>query len=148
MGLMEDLGRGPAGVDTAIFIYFIEEHPQFLPLVEPLFRAADQGRIELTTSALTYWRCWSSPIARETTCSQAAMTQFLRAAVVYVWLTSRAIICALQPNSERQAESKFPMRYNWRPLWGGGCTAFVTNDRDLPAVPGIRILQLASYLRS
>ena len=53
MGLMEDLGRGPAGVDTAIFIYFIEEHPQFLPLVEPLFRAADQGRIELTTSALT-----------------------------------------------------------------------------------------------
>ena len=51
MGLMEDLGRGPAGVDTAIFIYFIEEHTQLLPLLEPLFRAADQGRIELTTSA-------------------------------------------------------------------------------------------------
>jgi predicted nucleic acid-binding protein len=30
----------------------------------------------------------------------------------------------------------------------GGCTAFVTNDRDLPAVPGIRIRRLASYLRS
>lgn len=43
MGLMEDLGRGPAGVDTVLFIYFIEEHPQFLPLVEPLFRAADPG---------------------------------------------------------------------------------------------------------
>ena len=53
MGWMNDLGRGPVGVDTAIFIYFIEEHPTFLPLVEPLFREADGGRRELVTSALT-----------------------------------------------------------------------------------------------
>src|SRR5882762_8987478 len=53
MGLMADLGGGPVGVDTAIFIYFIEEHPRFLPLVEPLFREVDEGRKELVTSALT-----------------------------------------------------------------------------------------------
>ena len=53
MGLMRDLGPGPVGVDTAIFIYFIEEHPRFLPLIEPLFREVDAGRIELLTSALT-----------------------------------------------------------------------------------------------
>jgi hypothetical protein len=102
MGLMEDLGRGPAGVETAILIYFIERASPVSPSGRAVVSCADRGRIELTTSALT--------------CSQAAMTQFLRAAVVYVWLTSRAIICALQPNSERQAESKFPLRYNWRPL--------------------------------
>ena len=33
MGLMADLGRGPVAIDTAIFIYFIEEHPKFLPLI-------------------------------------------------------------------------------------------------------------------
>ena len=38
MGLMVDLGSAPVGMDTAISIYFIEEHPQFLPLVEPLFK--------------------------------------------------------------------------------------------------------------
>src|SRR2546421_9970185 len=53
MGLMADLGGGPVGVDTAIFIYFIEEHPRFLPLVEPLFREVNEGRKELVTSALT-----------------------------------------------------------------------------------------------
>src|SRR3984893_2648161 len=53
MGLMADLGSAPVGVDTAIFIYFIEEHPQFLPLVEPLFREVNEGRKELVTSALT-----------------------------------------------------------------------------------------------
>ncbi len=34
MGLMADLGRGSVGVDTVIFIYLIEEHPRFLPLIE------------------------------------------------------------------------------------------------------------------
>ena len=43
MGLMNDIGRGPVGVDTAIFIYFIEEHPQFLQVMEPLFQEVDKG---------------------------------------------------------------------------------------------------------
>jgi hypothetical protein len=29
---------------------------------------------------------------------------------------------------------------------GARCTAFVTNDRELPATPGLRILQLRDYL--
>jgi predicted nucleic acid-binding protein len=40
-------------VDAAIFIYFIEEHPQFLSAIIPLFQEADQGKRELVTSALT-----------------------------------------------------------------------------------------------
>ena len=27
-----------------------------------------------------------------------------------------------------------------------GCATFVTNDRRLPPVPGLRVLQLASYV--
>src|SRR5438445_11101392 len=54
MGLMADLGGGPVGADTSIFIYFIEAHPRFLPLVEPLFREVKEGRKELVTSALTW----------------------------------------------------------------------------------------------
>ena len=50
---MANLGRGPVGVDTTVFIYFIEEHPQFLPLLEPLFREVDKGRRELGRSSHT-----------------------------------------------------------------------------------------------
>lgn len=35
------------------FIYFIEEHPIYLPLVEPLFEAIDAGELEAVTSSLT-----------------------------------------------------------------------------------------------
>ncbi len=43
MGLIEELGSGPVALDTAIFIYFIEEHPIYLPLLEPVFQAIDAG---------------------------------------------------------------------------------------------------------
>src|SRR5687767_443570 len=53
MGLSEDLGPGDVAIDTAAFIYFIEEHPRYSPLVVPLFEEADAGRRTLVTSALT-----------------------------------------------------------------------------------------------
>ena len=53
MGLRAALGRGPVALDTAAFIYLIEEHPRYLPLLAPLFREADEGRRRLVTSALT-----------------------------------------------------------------------------------------------
>ena len=49
---MTDLGRGPVALDTGVFIYFIEEHPRFLPLVEVVFAAVDNGHWEAVTSAL------------------------------------------------------------------------------------------------
>jgi hypothetical protein len=44
---------GSIAVDTAFFIYFIEENPRFLPLIAPLFREADQDKRERVTSAMT-----------------------------------------------------------------------------------------------
>lgn len=53
MGLIEDIGAEPVGLDTAIFIYLIEEHPRFLPLVESVFAAVDRGRWSGVTSGVT-----------------------------------------------------------------------------------------------
>ena len=53
MGLIAELGVGSVAVHTAIFIYFIEENPRFLPAILPLFKQADQGKRELIMSALT-----------------------------------------------------------------------------------------------
>jgi hypothetical protein len=50
VGLIEDLAPGPAALDTAIFIYFIEEDKRFLPLVKPLFEAIDHGKLQAVTS--------------------------------------------------------------------------------------------------
>jgi len=53
VGLIEDLRPGPVALDTQVFIYFIEEDKQFLPLVKPLFEAIDHGALLAVTSGLT-----------------------------------------------------------------------------------------------
>ena len=52
MGLIDDLGPRPIGLDTAVFIYFVEEHAEFLSLVEPLFVGLDGGRWSAVTSSV------------------------------------------------------------------------------------------------
>ena len=53
MGLIEDLPPGSVALDTAAFIYLIEENPRYLPIVGPVFEAIDDGRLEGVTSAAT-----------------------------------------------------------------------------------------------
>jgi len=145
MGLMEDLGRGPVGVDTAIFIYFIEEHPQFLALVEPLFRAVDQGRIELITSALTMMEVLVVPYRKGDYLLAGRYDSILtRSRGVRITDISRD---HLRAAAQFRAATgvKVPDALQLVAALTGGCTVFLTNDRDLPAVPGIRVLQLASY---
>lgn len=147
MGLMRDLGRGPVGVDTAIFIYFIEEHPQFLPLIEPLFREVDEGRMELVTSALTLLEVLVVPYRQEDHLLAARYESILtKSRGVHIRDISRDQLRAAAQLRAATAVKK-PDALQLVAALAGGCTVFLTNDRDLPTVPRMRILQLGSYTR-
>jgi predicted nucleic acid-binding protein len=145
MGLMTDIGRGPVGVDTVIFIYFIEEHPQFLPVIEPLFREVDEGRVELITSALTLLEVLVVPYRTG--------DQLLAGRYESILTRSRGVRIAdisrdhLRAAAQLRAKTgvKTPDSLQLVAALSAGCTAFLTNDRELPTVPGLRILQTASY---
>jgi predicted nucleic acid-binding protein len=145
---MNDIGRGPVGVDTVIFIYFIEEHPQFLREIEPLFREVDEGRIEVITSALTLLEVLVVPYR---TGDHALASRYDA-----ILTRSRGIRTAdisrdhLRAAAQLRAKTgmKTPDSLQIVAALAASCTAFITNDRELPTVPGIRILQLASYTRS
>ena len=146
MGLMADLGRGPVAIDTAIFIYFIEEHPKFLPLIEPLFREADRGHMELVTSALTLLEVLLVPYRTGDHLLAARYESLLtRSRGVRIGDISRDLLRAA---AQLRAATgvKTPDSLQLVAALATGSTAFLTNDRDLPNIPGIRILQLQSYV--
>jgi predicted nucleic acid-binding protein len=143
---MEDLGEGPVGVDTALFIYLIEEHREFLPLVEPLFKAADEGKRQLVTSALTLlevlvvpYRAGNEPLAQR---YEALLTRSRGVRVID--LTRELIRGAAQLRAVAGVKTLDALQL--AAAMTAGCTTFVTNDRQLPAVAGLRVLQLASYV--
>jgi predicted nucleic acid-binding protein len=145
MGLIADLGLGSIAVDTAVFIYFIEEDPRFLPLIAPLFREADQDKRDLVTSALTLlevlvvpYRAGNRLLAER---YEALLTRSRGIRLVEV--TREQLRAAAQLRAATGV--KTPDALQLVAALGTGCTTFVTNDRRLPPVPGLRVLQLSSY---
>ncbi|HEY7472544.1 MAG TPA: PIN domain-containing protein [Gemmatimonadota bacterium] len=143
MGVVDAVGTGPVALDTAVFIYFIEEHPRYLPLIAPIFQEIDRGGIAGVTSAITLlevlvvpYRAGNFPLAER-----------------YERLLSRGKglrLVALDAGQMRAAAQlrafhgvRTPDALQLAAALTSSCTTFVTNDREIPDLAGIRVLQLA-----
>src|SRR5262245_34566525 len=65
MGLIRELGAGPVALDSVIFIYFIEENPKYLPLVQPVFSGIAAEQWEGVTSTITLLETLVVPYRRQ-----------------------------------------------------------------------------------
>ena len=145
MGLTSDLGPGPVAVDAALFIYLIEEDARYLPAVRPLFLEADRGERLIVTSAITLLEVLVVPF-REGDAHLAERYEQLitRSRGVRVMDATRG---ALRAAAQLRAATgvKTPDALQLAAALGAGCETFVTNDRRLPVIPGLRVVQLSSY---
>jgi predicted nucleic acid-binding protein len=142
VGLIEHLGDGPIAVDTAPFIYFIEQHPEHLPRIKPLFTAAAEGRMRLVTSSLTLLevlvrplRAGNRPLASR---YEALLTRGDGLELVHADLD----VIRTAAHLRARYSVSTPDAVHLAAALTRGCTAFVTNDRRLPAVPGLKVIQL------
>lgn len=53
MGWIEALQGQIIALDTAPLIYFLEEHPTYLPILDPFFENIDKGSIRVVASIIT-----------------------------------------------------------------------------------------------
>ena len=146
MGLIGDVGRGAIAIDTSIFIYFIEEHPRFLPLVLPLFEEADNGQRELMTSAVTLLEVLVVPYrAGDVQLAERYELLLTRSrGIRMVDITREQLKSAAQLRAA--SGTRTPDALQVAAALATGCKAFLTNDRGLPQVSGLRIVQLSAYL--
>lgn len=147
MALIDDVGQGPVGVDTAIFIYFIEEDARYISAIEPMFEAADAGKIEIVTSALTLlevlvvpYRAGNIGLAER---YEAVLTR--GRGIRMVDLSRDHLRKAAQLRASTGVAT--PDALQLAAALGARCSTFVTNDRRLPSGPDLKILQLSSYGR-
>jgi predicted nucleic acid-binding protein len=148
VGLIADVGAGAVGVDTAIFIYFIEEEPRFLPHILPLFAEADKGKRTLVTSALTLLEVLVVPY-RAGNAQLAERYELLLTRSRGIRLTELSrdqLRAAAQLRAATGART--PDALHLVSALTAGCKTFLTNDRPLPRVPGLRVIQLSSYVGS
>jgi len=146
VGLIEDVGDGPVALDTAPFIYLLEEHPRYLPVVEPLFRTIDAGDLEAATSALTLLEVLVVPY-READLALAARYETILTRSRGLRLVDLSLP-QLRASAQLRASTgmKTPDALQVTAALSSACTALVTNDDRWPtSVGALRILQVESY---
>jgi len=146
VGLLSEVGAGPVALDTAAFIYLIGEHKVFLPVVEPLFAAIDDGRLAAATSALTLLEVLVVPLRHGDVALarrfEALLTRGRGLTLVEVSLAVLRDTAALRAATGMRAPDAIQVATALQ----AGCTAFVTNDRRLPQLPGLRVLQIGEAI--
>ena len=142
MGLIEDLGEGPIALDTVIFIYWIEENPTYLSQVEPLFRAIDRGEIEVVTSAITLLEVLDVPYRAGKVALAERYEQLLTRAshLRLVDIDRQQLRAAAQLRAVHGVRT--PDALQLAAGLATRATTMITNDRRLPGIPGLEVLQL------
>lgn len=146
MGLIDDVGSGPVALDTAAFIYFIEADPLYLPVLLPVFAAADREELTIVTSAVTLlevlvvpYRAGNMPLALRyeaiLTRSRGVSLREIDRGQLRAAAQLRAVSGVRTPDALQLAAAL-----------AEGCTAFVTNDQRLRSPAGLAVLQLGNYI--
>ena len=145
MGLIAEIGEGPAALDATAFIYWIEESPAYLDAIAPVFRAADGGDIEIVSSALTLLELLVVPYRAGDLGLAERYEALLKRSrgVRLIDIDTGQLRGAAQLRTLHGVRT--PDALQLAAALAARCPVFVTNDRRLPAIPGLRILQLRDY---
>jgi predicted nucleic acid-binding protein len=144
--LISEIGDGPLALDTVVFIYFIEEHPRYLPLLDPVFAAIDKERLPAIASTLTLLEVLVVPYRAGNISLAERYEQVLtRSRGLRLVDIDRTQLRGAAQLRALHAGLRTPDAIQISAALSGECTVLLTNDRDLPVVPGLRILQLRDF---
>lgn len=142
MGWIEDLHGQLVGLDTSPLIYYIEEHPVYLPLVDPFFDAVSHSNIQVVASTVTLVEVLTQPLRQ----GNATLATRYRQAL----LTARGTTISVVSTAIAEEAARLRASYNLRTPDAiqlataliTGASAFLTNDVRLAVVPDIKVIVL------
>jgi predicted nucleic acid-binding protein len=124
-------------VDTAPFIYLLEDHPQFAPQFLGLFEAAQTGQLHIALSSISLAEVLAGPHrAGRTDLAKRYQTALEQYEIIAV----TSAIAALAAQMRAQYRLKLPDAIQLATALEIGADALVTHDRDFSQVTGLQIL--------
>ena len=124
-------------VDTAPWIYVLEDHPVWASQFVGLFEAAELGRFQLALTTVTLAEVLAGPFKAKQT---ALAKRYEKALNHYQVVPLSAQVAALAAQLRVQYRLKFPDAVQLASALDLGAAALVTHDRDFSRVHGLPIL--------
>lgn len=124
-------------VDTAPWIYLLEENPVFATKFAGLFEAASRGDVELALTTVTLAEILTGPYKT----GQATLAKRFEAVLgTYRVVPLTTSIASLAAQMRAQYRLKLPDAVQLASALEIGAAALVTHDRDFSAVQGLPVL--------
>lgn len=124
-------------VDTAPWIYLLEDHPEFAPRFLGLFEAAAQGHLLLALTPITLAEVLTGPFKA----GQTALAKRYEAALTQFRLVELSVpVASLAAQLRVQYRLKLPDAIQMASALDMGAAALVTHDRDFASVQGLPVL--------
>jgi predicted nucleic acid-binding protein len=124
-------------VDTAPWIYLLEDHAEFAPRFVGLFEAAERGQFQLALSTITLAEVLTGPFkAGQTTLAK----RYENALNQYQVVPMTPAVASLAAQLRVEYRLKLPDAVQLALALDIGAAALVTHDRDFSAVQGLPVL--------
>ncbi len=146
MGWIDKLYGKTVGLDTAPLIYYIEENPVFLPLVDPFFDAMLRGDFEVVTSTMTITEVLVHPIQQNNAALAAIYREILQNADHLRTVPFTADIAEAAARLRANHKIRTPDAIQAATAIAMKADFFLTNDFTLSAILNPTVLVLENLM--
>jgi predicted nucleic acid-binding protein len=139
-------GHSQLSLDTSVFIYFVERHPRYHGLCDPVFEAIENGNIRATTSALSLLEILVQPYRKKL---DDLVLKFFALLTTYPnlhWVDLNVDIADTAARLRAEHRLKTPDAIQAATAICSGATGFLCNDATFKRVKGIDTLLLEDCL--
>jgi predicted nucleic acid-binding protein len=133
-------------LDTNPIIYSVEKHPDYWPLLAPLWQAAKAKTIEVISSELALMETLVAPLkAGDATLVAAYEQLFLQPQTRLLPITQLILREAAQTRATTKLKTPDALHAATGRL--AGCALFITNDAGFRGVAGLTLAILDDFLK-
>lgn len=146
MGWLDALRGMTVAVDSAPFIYLIEKHPTYFATVEAFFTAVQNGEIGCVTSTLTIAEVLVHPFRRGRMDLVSDYQEVLNASPDIKAFAVTSDIAEAAAKLRASFDLRTPDAIQIATALVSQASLFLTNDKKLTKVPGLKALTVADAM--
>ena len=137
---------GTVYVDTQILIYTVERHPTFLPIIEPIWRAARANSIAVVSSELALMECLVLPLRSGNRALRTAYEQALLGTELRLFPIGQTVLMEAARIRATSSAVRTPDAIHGATAIVHGCSLLVTNDTGFRRITGTPVVVIQDLL--
>ena len=142
MGWVSELHGQTIAIDTAPFIFYIEEHSVYGKILDPFFEAVRDGHISVITSTVTLLEVLIHPLKNKDEALAHKYNDILLSSPYIDTLPVTPATAQLAAELRAERRLKTPDAIHLATALNHNAAAFLTNDRDFGQTQGLKVLRV------